>query len=190
MVIALVWSLSLTFSLPLALYQQVEWIKDTSEYTCNENWPDIKWVRVYTLASLSLQYLLPCSVISVCYSRVYSALNRRSKNKRHMRQRRKVSVDRPASGAKDADAAANAGADDANEEGMICGWLIKRFTLKYFLSTLKTKSQERLFGWLVGILFMFIGSYCCYYCWRCWCCSCWCCWCCCCWCCCCLKLTT
>lgn len=78
-VIFFIWFLSTLLSLPLVFNQTNFWDEHQQIYDCREHWPDESLKRLFTLSSLCLQYLGPCSVIAFCYSRVSVALKERAK---------------------------------------------------------------------------------------------------------------
>lgn len=82
LVILAVWVTSVTISLPLAVYQQLSWDDLQGVYVCQEHWPIYSARQFFTVTSLVLQYLVPCSIITVCYSLVSAALRRRSRAKK------------------------------------------------------------------------------------------------------------
>lgn len=84
LVIVAVWVTSVTVSLPLAVYQRLGWDADQGVYVCQEHWPMYSARQFFTVTSLVLQYLVPCSVVTVCYSLVSAALRRRSRAKKGM----------------------------------------------------------------------------------------------------------
>ncbi|XP_050399672.1 prolactin-releasing peptide receptor [Patella vulgata] len=77
MIIA-IWIISVSISLPLGIYQQVEYDRDNEIYACSEEWPRTQARQFFTVTSLVLQYIVPCSIISFCYTMVSLALKRRT----------------------------------------------------------------------------------------------------------------
>lgn len=75
-----IWIVSISVSLPLAVYQKLSWFKEREIYVCDEDWPDPAARKFFTLATLGLQYIVPCSLIIFCYSRVSVALTRRARS--------------------------------------------------------------------------------------------------------------
>ncbi|ESO90981.1 hypothetical protein LOTGIDRAFT_73358, partial [Lottia gigantea] len=75
MIIA-IWIISVSISLPLGIYQQVKYENET--LACTEEWPRTQARQFFTVTSLVLQYLVPCSIISFCYTMVSLALKRRT----------------------------------------------------------------------------------------------------------------
>jgi len=77
--IAVIWLVATSISMPLALYQHLVWIADGEFYSCEENWPGSASRQLFTIISIVLQYVVPCIVIIYCYSRVSLALRRRAR---------------------------------------------------------------------------------------------------------------
>ncbi|CAG5120645.1 unnamed protein product [Candidula unifasciata] len=75
-----IWIISISISLPLGIYHEVEHLND-SVYMCSEKWPKPQARQFFTVTSLVLQYIVPCSIISFCYTMVSLALKKRSKVK-------------------------------------------------------------------------------------------------------------
>jgi len=50
-------------------------------YECREHWPKPTARQFFTVVSLVLQYIVPCSIITFCYASVSKVLNRRAKTK-------------------------------------------------------------------------------------------------------------
>uniref|UniRef100_T1JEB7 G-protein coupled receptors family 1 profile domain-containing protein n=1 Tax=Strigamia maritima TaxID=126957 RepID=T1JEB7_STRMM len=82
LIILIIWIWSLIISVPWAVYFQVEPYKTGDEYTlpiCQEVWPkhaDFGLVY-YLVANLLLCYLLPLSLISICYLLIWRRVCRR-----------------------------------------------------------------------------------------------------------------
>ncbi|KAK0060183.1 neuropeptide FF receptor 2 [Biomphalaria pfeifferi] len=74
-----IWIISISISLPLGIYHEVE--KTNGSYSCSEQWPKPQARQFFTVTSLVLQYIVPCSIISFCYTMVSRALKKRSKVK-------------------------------------------------------------------------------------------------------------
>ncbi|CAH1784323.1 unnamed protein product [Owenia fusiformis] len=81
LLILAIWIISITISLPLAIYQKVKWNEDEYAFFCVEHWPKKASRQFFTVTSLILQYIVPCSVITFCYTKVSLVLRRRSKTK-------------------------------------------------------------------------------------------------------------
>ena len=62
-----------------------QWPKDTARqlqvYACGEQWPKDTARQFFTVVSLVLQYIVPCSIITFCYASVSKVLSRRAKTK-------------------------------------------------------------------------------------------------------------
>lgn len=81
MVVA-IWIISISISLPLGIYQTVKPANDgDGSYHCSEDWPRPQARQFFTVTSLVLQYIVPCSIITYCYTKVSLALKKRSKLK-------------------------------------------------------------------------------------------------------------
>ncbi|KAH9524748.1 Neuropeptide FF receptor 2 [Bulinus truncatus] len=79
LMIVAIWIISISISLPLGIYHEVE--KSNGSYVCSEQWPKPQARQFFTVTSLVLQYIVPCSIISFCYTMVSRALKKRSKVK-------------------------------------------------------------------------------------------------------------
>lgn len=79
--IGVIWSIAISISLPLAIFQKVTWIDSESVHACHEDWPEGTARQFFTVVSLILQYIVPCSIISFCYGRVSASLRRRAKTR-------------------------------------------------------------------------------------------------------------
>lgn len=75
-----IWIISISISLPLGIYHEVENLNN-SVYMCSEKWPKPQARQFFTVTSLVLQYIVPCSIITFCYTMVSLALKKRSKVK-------------------------------------------------------------------------------------------------------------
>lgn len=81
MMIVAIWIISISISLPLGIYHVVEKANDSAAYMCHEQWPKPQARQFFTVTSLVLQYIVPCSIITFCYTMVSLALRKRSKVK-------------------------------------------------------------------------------------------------------------
>ncbi|CAF0778292.1 unnamed protein product [Rotaria sordida] len=72
LLIIVIWIVGISISLPLAIYMRFDRTK------CEEYWPQYTSRRFFNFSSLVLQYLIPFSVISFSYYKVWVALARRS----------------------------------------------------------------------------------------------------------------
>ncbi|CAF0916897.1 unnamed protein product [Rotaria sp. Silwood1] len=72
LLIIVIWIVGISISLPLAIYMRFDRTK------CEEYWPQYTSRRFFNFSSLILQYLIPFSVISFSYYKVWVALARRS----------------------------------------------------------------------------------------------------------------
>ncbi|CAF1256312.1 unnamed protein product [Adineta steineri] len=72
LLIIVIWVVGISISLPLAIYMRFDSVK------CEEYWPQYTSRRFFNFSSLILQYLIPFSVISFSYYKVWVALARRS----------------------------------------------------------------------------------------------------------------
>ncbi|KAL4232199.1 hypothetical protein ACF0H5_009774 [Mactra antiquata] len=78
--IVAIWIVSVSISLPLGIYQNVE-EKTEGSKSCQESWPKDQARQFFAVTSLVLQYIVPCSIISYCYSKVSLALRRRARSR-------------------------------------------------------------------------------------------------------------
>ncbi|XP_013419052.1 prolactin-releasing peptide receptor [Lingula anatina] len=76
-----VWAIAITVSMPIAIYQQVKWEEKIQALECGEEWPRDSARQVFTVVTMILQYLVPCIIITFCYSNVSMALHERSRVK-------------------------------------------------------------------------------------------------------------
>lgn len=79
LMIVAIWIISVSISLPLGIYQKIEEAEDMKR--CTEKWPKEQAQQFFTVTSLVLQYIVPCSIITYCYSKVSLALRKRSKSR-------------------------------------------------------------------------------------------------------------
>lgn len=77
--IVAIWIVSVSISLPLGIYQNIE-VKENSK-SCQESWPKDQARQFFAVTSLVLQYIVPCSIITYCYSKVSLALRRRARSR-------------------------------------------------------------------------------------------------------------
>lgn len=76
--IVAIWIISISISLPLGIYMKLEFL---DVWECKENWPRPQASQFFTVTSLVLQYIVPCSVITYCYAKVSLALRKRARSK-------------------------------------------------------------------------------------------------------------
>lgn len=77
-VTAVIWAVAVAVSLPLAIYQTVTRIEAQAISVCHEQWPEETGRQLFSVVSLLLQYVVPCSVICFCYVSVSLSLRRRA----------------------------------------------------------------------------------------------------------------
>lgn len=80
LMIVAIWIISVSISLPLGIYQNVV-PEGKNKKSCIEKWPKDQARQFFTVTSLVLQYIVPCSIITYCYSKVSLALRKRSKSR-------------------------------------------------------------------------------------------------------------
>lgn len=80
LMIVAIWIISISISLPLGIYQEIH-ESDENVKSCKEKWPKDQARQFFTVTSLVLQYIVPCSIITYCYSKVSLALRKRSKSR-------------------------------------------------------------------------------------------------------------
>ena len=78
LLIVAIWIVSVSISLPLAIYQKVAWNKKDQTYSCYEHWPKDTARQFFTVTNLILQYIVPCSIITFCYIKVSVVLRIRA----------------------------------------------------------------------------------------------------------------
>jgi len=103
LLIAVVWIVSLSISLPLAIYMKLYEEVENGEikYQCKESWPIPMSKRFFNLASYVLQYLIPFTVITYSYVKVWIVLSkrtrpgtRREQEREHIELKRKKKTNR------------------------------------------------------------------------------------------------
>nr|QVK45910.1 G protein-coupled receptor [Proales similis] len=90
LLIAIVWLVSLSISLPLAIYMKLIKIEHNGQvkYQCSEAWPIPMSKRFFNLASYILQYLIPFTVISYSYIKIWRVLSNRTRPGTRLEQER------------------------------------------------------------------------------------------------------
>lgn len=78
LVTGVIWVVAISISLPLAIHQTVTRIEAHSISVCHEQWPEDSSRQFFSIVSLLLQYIVPCSVICFCYVSVSLSLRRRA----------------------------------------------------------------------------------------------------------------
>ena len=81
LLIVAIWVISVSISLPLAIYQKVQWMEEDNAFVCSEHWPKSTARQFFTVTSLILQYIVPCSIITFCYWRVSVVLRVRARTR-------------------------------------------------------------------------------------------------------------
>ncbi|XP_068432067.1 galanin receptor type 1 [Clinocottus analis] len=76
--VLLIWILSLVMAAPVAHYQSIVERQDNSTF-CWEVWPDHQR-KVYVVCTFVFGYVLPLTLISVCYAKVLNHLHKKLKN--------------------------------------------------------------------------------------------------------------
>ncbi|CAH8459176.1 unnamed protein product [Schistosoma rodhaini] len=95
-IIFTVWIIAVLISMPLAVYQQKHKDPINNVSSCRENWPKESSREVFTIVSFVLQFVIPCSIISVCYFRISLLLRSRlhtqigSGTKTHIKEEREI----------------------------------------------------------------------------------------------------
>ncbi len=81
--IGMVWVVSISVSLPLAIYIELQPTvingTDTGNVKCQESWPSSTSRRFHNLASLFLQYIIPFAVITYSYAKIWNILSNRKR---------------------------------------------------------------------------------------------------------------
>lgn len=93
LLIVAIWVVSVSISLPLAIYQKVSWVEREQAYICYEYWPKTTARQFFTVTSLILQYIVPCSVITFCYTKVSLVLRARTRAKLGQKSRDREQMD-------------------------------------------------------------------------------------------------
>jgi len=73
-IICIIWVISIGCSLPLGIYHTFSFNETTGKAQCDLMWPSPTYGRNYTIVSLFVQFIIPCSIITFCYCKIYSAL--------------------------------------------------------------------------------------------------------------------
>ena len=55
--------------------RQVSFDEEEGAYLCYEHWPKNTARQFFTVTSLFLQYIVPCSIITFCYAKVCVEVN-------------------------------------------------------------------------------------------------------------------
>ncbi|XP_053635992.1 neuropeptide SIFamide receptor-like [Cherax quadricarinatus] len=77
-IIVVIWAFSLSITLPWAIFFKLEPIPDTDLHVCTDKWPDEQSGNLYfVVANLVMCYLLPLTLISVCYVLIWRKVWRR-----------------------------------------------------------------------------------------------------------------
>ncbi|RNA29872.1 prolactin-releasing peptide receptor-like [Brachionus plicatilis] len=81
LLIAVVWIISISISLPLAVYIELipENVNGEIKSKCRESWPIPMSKRFFNLASMVLQYLIPFTVITYSYTKIWLILSNRTR---------------------------------------------------------------------------------------------------------------
>ena len=81
LLIIVVWIVSLSISLPLVIYMELVNVNENGVEVikCRESWPIPMSKRFYDLASLVLQYLMPFTLITYSYAKVWYILSKRTR---------------------------------------------------------------------------------------------------------------
>lgn len=80
LMIVAIWVISISISLPLGIYMELT-SRNGESFMCQEKWPRAQAGQFFTVTSLVLQYIVPCSIITYCYTKVSLALKKRSRSK-------------------------------------------------------------------------------------------------------------
>ncbi|XP_029342413.1 neuropeptide SIFamide receptor-like [Acyrthosiphon pisum] len=99
-VVVIIWIISLTITMPWAIYFDLQPMEEGSDnQICLESWPTVESGNLYfVLANLLLCYVLPLTVIAVCYMFIWQKVSRRKvpgepmHNGANMVQRSKMKV--------------------------------------------------------------------------------------------------
>ncbi|CAO1425313.1 unnamed protein product [Diamesa hyperborea] len=77
-IIAVVWLIALLTALPIpivsTLLQPTEWFENCDRYICQEYWPKKEHNYYYSLALMSLQFIIPLTVLIFTYTRIAVAV--------------------------------------------------------------------------------------------------------------------
>lgn len=94
MIILAVWALSLMLTVPYGLYMQLNTYDNIEDHFCEEDWPSERARKVYGSITVTLQFVLPFVIISVCYILVSWKLNDRARSKPGCKNSKKEEADR------------------------------------------------------------------------------------------------
>ncbi|VDD83286.1 unnamed protein product [Mesocestoides corti] len=87
------WVASAVFSCPLAIYQDISFNEKTNTSSCQENWPHPTTRAVFTVTSFVLQFIVPCIIITACYTRIGLVLRNRANRKIGIKSREKEELE-------------------------------------------------------------------------------------------------
>ena len=59
----------------------MQWEESEQAYVCFEHWPKTTARQFFTVTNLILQYIVPCSIITYCYTKVSMVLRIRARAK-------------------------------------------------------------------------------------------------------------
>ena len=79
-IILVVWFISAVVTLPLAIYQNFG-LSGDGAISCDEDWPQNESKSIFTISSFVLQFIVPCSITSYCYTKVSLVLRNRLRSK-------------------------------------------------------------------------------------------------------------
>uniref|UniRef100_F1L766 Neuropeptide Y receptor type 1 n=1 Tax=Ascaris suum TaxID=6253 RepID=F1L766_ASCSU len=78
---AILWTLSIIFTLPYAMYMDVIVVDGICGQFCTEKWPDSGLRRTYTIFVFIVQFIIPLIIMFICYYKIFDQLKKRTTKK-------------------------------------------------------------------------------------------------------------
>ncbi|VDN00701.1 unnamed protein product [Thelazia callipaeda] len=66
------WTLSIIFTLPYAMYMELVIVDGICGHFCTEKWPSAPLRRTYTIFVFVVQFIIPLSIMFFCYYRIFA----------------------------------------------------------------------------------------------------------------------
>ncbi len=81
LVTAIMWFVSIAMTVPYAYHMRYGTYANTCGMYCSEWWPTAKSRRIYTIAVLMVQFVIPFTVMGICYWAVFASLKERAQSR-------------------------------------------------------------------------------------------------------------
>ncbi|VDM26932.1 unnamed protein product [Toxocara canis] len=78
---ATLWTLSIIFTLPYAMYMDLIAVDGICGQFCTEKWPDSGLRRTYTIFVFVVQFIIPLTIMFICYYKIFGELRKRTTKK-------------------------------------------------------------------------------------------------------------